>query len=202
VIQDTTQPSFERNRGNIKHPAGLGVIGNNADLGFFLHPWLVVEASGSRCIGYSNVVTWSPEAGATGKTARHYPQQPLEEKQSYPWIQAGKQSKQVLESAGELTIIADREGDINELFQQLPDESTHLLVGCCQDGLLTPEPRQAPKLYAPFAQQPQGGRFGLALKGDGGANPKKPTACSPMGQSRIGSCRPQRPSTGTLRLGS
>jgi hypothetical protein len=72
VIQDTTQPNFERNRGNITHQAGLGVIGNNADLGFFLHPSLVVEALSGRCIGYSNVITWSRQAVAWDKAVRNY----------------------------------------------------------------------------------------------------------------------------------
>lgn len=122
VIQDTTQPNFERNRGNIQNQAGLGVIGNNSALGFLLHPSLVVAAPSGRCIGYSNVITWSREAGAADKEARQYKQQPLADKESYRWIQAGQQSKQVLQQAGQLTILADREGDITELFQQLPDE--------------------------------------------------------------------------------
>ncbi len=170
VIQDTTQPNFERNRGNITTQAGLGVIGNNADLGFFLHPSLVIETQSSRCIGYSNVITWSREAGAADKEARDYKQLPLEEKESYRWIQAGQQSKPVLQQAGQLTIIADREGDITELFQQLPDERTHLLIRSCQDRRLAGD---SPKLYAFLAQLPPAGSFSLSIKGDARINRQK-----------------------------
>jgi hypothetical protein len=161
VIEDTTQPNFERNRSNITHQGGLGVIGNNADLGFFLHPSLVVEAPSGRCIGYSNVITWSREAGAAHKA--DYKQQPIEEKESYRWLQAAQESKSVLEQAGQLTIIADREADINELFQRLPDERTHLLIRACKDRGLANE---SLKLYACLAHQGEGGRFTLTVKGD------------------------------------
>lgn len=45
VIQDTIQPNFEKNRSNITNKEGLGVIGNNKSLGFFLHPSLIIDAS-------------------------------------------------------------------------------------------------------------------------------------------------------------
>ena len=163
VIQDPTQPNFEGNRSNIKQQTGLGVIGNKKDLGFFLHPSLVVEAQGGVCLGYSNVITWSRSADAAGKEARHYKAQPIETKESYRWLEASQESKQVLAAAGQLTIIADREGDITELFQQVPDERTHLLIRSCQDRLLA---HSEFKLYHYLAHQPQGGSFQLAIKSD------------------------------------
>jgi hypothetical protein len=120
VIEDTTQPNFEPNRGNIKQQTGLGLIGNKKDLGFFLHPSLVVEAQVGPCLGYSKVITWSREAAT--KKERHYKAQPIESKEGYPWLEASQESKQVLAPAGQLTRIADREGDITALFQQVPDE--------------------------------------------------------------------------------
>lgn len=163
VIQHTTQPNFERNRSNIKQQAGLGVIGNKKDLGFFLHPSLVVEAQGGACLGYSNVITWSRSVDAAGKEARHYKAQPIASKESYRWLEASQQSKQVLAATGQLTRIADREGDITELFQQVPDERTHLLIRSCQDRLLADSKL---KLYHYLAQQQPGGSFQLAIKND------------------------------------
>ena len=163
VIQDTTQPNFERNRQNIKDQTGLGVIGNNKDLGFFLHPCLVVAADSGRCIGYSNLYHWSREAEAASKEERRYKGQVIEQKESYRWIQAGKDSKQVLAAAGQLTIIADRESDITELLQQLPDERTHLLIRSAQDRNLA---ESSLKLYGYLAAQQEGGSFQLAIKND------------------------------------
>ena len=59
VIQDTTQPNFERNRQNISDQRQLGVIGDGALLGFFLHPSLVVCAGTGRSLGFSQVLCWS-----------------------------------------------------------------------------------------------------------------------------------------------
>ncbi|KAA5541229.1 hypothetical protein F0145_21605, partial [Adhaeribacter rhizoryzae] len=128
VFQDTTQPNFERNRRNISDQQQLGVIGDKQSLGFFLHPSLVVQADTGRCLGYSHVQVWSREAMAPDRKQRQYQKQPIEEKESYRWIQAAQASKQVLAKASALTIICDREGDISELFLQVPDNQTHLLV--------------------------------------------------------------------------
>jgi len=42
IFQDTTQPSYEKNSLRIKVGSGLGEIGDNKSLGYFLHPSLVV----------------------------------------------------------------------------------------------------------------------------------------------------------------
>jgi len=173
VIQDTTQPNFERNRQNIKDQSGLGVIGNNKDLGFFLHPCLVVGAHTGRCIGYSHLYHWSREAQAASKEERHYKGQAIEDKESYRWIQAGQESKSVLAAAGQLTLIADREGDITELLQQLPDERTHLLIRSAQDRCLADS---SLKLYGYLDTQGEGGRFELTIKGDERSKQKKRSA--------------------------
>lgn len=107
---------MERNRANIRDHQQLGVIGDKQSLGFFLHPSLVVAADTGRCIGYSHVHTWSREATALDRKQRQYQKQPIEEKESYRWIQAAQASKQVLEKAGQLTVICDREGDIGSCF--------------------------------------------------------------------------------------
>ena len=160
VFQDTTQPNLERNRGNITDFQQLGVIGDQQSLGFFLHPALVVAAASGRCIGYSAVQTWSREAQALDKKQRQYKKQPLEEKESYRWLEVAQQSKQVLQQAGQLTVICDREGDIGELFKRVPDEKTHLLVRSRADRKLAGSPG---KLSGALAALPEGGRYRLQL---------------------------------------
>ena len=91
-IQDTTQPNFNRNRENIGDKTGLGVIGDGASLGFFLHPSLVVGAGDGRAIGYSHIETWSREASVPksekekkrDKEAKR--KLPIEAKESYRWV--------------------------------------------------------------------------------------------------------------------
>ncbi|WP_162056526.1 IS4 family transposase, partial [Pontibacter pamirensis] len=163
VFQDTTQPNFERNRGNISDGRELGVIGDRASLGFFLHPSLVVGASDGHCLGYSHVKTWSRDMAAQDKSERFYKKQPIEEKESYRWIEAAESSNALLEKAGRVTHVCDREGDISELFLRVPDgEKTHLLVRSSADRLLA----GGGKLSTALADLPEAGIHRLTLKGD------------------------------------
>jgi hypothetical protein len=45
---------------------------------------------------------------------------PIEEKESYKWIESSLKTKKVLEKASEIIIIQDREGDIYEQFCLVP----------------------------------------------------------------------------------
>ena len=163
VFQDTTQPNLERNRGNIADQQQLGVIGDQQSLGFFLHPALVVAADSGRCLGYSAVHTWSREATGLDKEQRQYKQQPMEEKESHRWLAVAQQSQQVLQKAGQLTVVCDREGDIGELFLRVPDAQTQLLVRSSSDRKLA---GRSAKLSGVLAALPEGGRYCFPLAAD------------------------------------
>lgn len=175
VFEDTTEPNLERNRRNIANQEGLGVIGDNKSLGFFLHPSLVVEAPTGRCIGYSHLATWSRPEGGPDKFERGYKRLPIEQKESYRWIEAALASRQVLKEAAQVTMVADREADIGELFEALIDQepaegqqpvkgpNMHLLIRSRSDRKLKGSPQ---KLYGHLQEQPLAGAFTLSLKGD------------------------------------
>jgi hypothetical protein len=163
VFQDTTQPNFEHNRSNITDFEQLGVLADRRSLGFFLHPALVVQADTGRCIGYSHVHTWSRQAEAADKNQRQYKKQPIEEKESFRWLQAAQVSKQVLSQAASLTVVCDREGDIGEFFLQVPDERTHLLVRSNADRQLA---QGAGKLSVLLGELPEMSHYSLKLRGD------------------------------------
>jgi hypothetical protein len=156
VIQDTTQPNFERNRANISQMDGLGVIGDGKSLGFFLHPSLVVEAESGRCVGFSDIQTWSREAP---NKERKYRNLPIEEKESIKWIKGHQNSQMRLSQAGMMTTIADREGDISELFERRG--IGELLIRSRADRNL-----KEGKLYEHLASQEVSGSFKLLIKGD------------------------------------
>lgn len=52
----------------------------------------------------------------------------IEEKESYKWIDGFKQSIQVLNKAKHITLIADRECDMIEVLDRLPDDKVDLVV--------------------------------------------------------------------------
>jgi hypothetical protein len=181
VIQDTTQPNFNRNKDNILDKRGLGVIGDGASLGFFLHPSLVVRADDHRAVGYSHIETWSREAPPVRteeEKKRHKEAQkklPIEEKESNRWLKSANSSKTVLEKAGMLTHISDREGDIGEFFARIPDEKNHLIVRSSSNrniiGYDADGEAKETNLFEHLAgQEVSGEAYEIELKGDPRAN--------------------------------
>lgn len=60
---------------------------------------------------------------------------PIEEKESYRWIENVRQSTALLDEAQRCVHIADREGDIYELFSAVMGIGTHFLIRICVDRM-------------------------------------------------------------------
>lgn len=148
VLNDTTQLNFEGHRNFLdRHDEHLGPIGNDKDLGFFLHPGLVLDAEQGVGIGFSYVKIWNRHYSKTDRHDRNYQSQPIEEKESYRWIECGIESKQHLKAASHITVIADRESDIYSEFVMLHDTDTDLIIRSSQDrGLYDSSKRLYEKL--------------------------------------------------------
>jgi len=84
---------------------------------------------------------------------------PIEEKESFKWIKACKESKQHLLAASSITFIEDREGDIYEQFASIPDERTHLIIGSRDNRNLS----NGNKLFDELSQQPPAGSYAIEL---------------------------------------
>lgn len=130
-IQDTTEINYQA---HARRVSGLGPVGNGTDQGLFLHPLLVVDAASNTCLGFGAIHTWIrdqaiiKEGVNKKKTSRDHQRIPIEEKESYRWLEVAAQGKVQLEQAKLLTIIADRESDIYEEWHRIPNEKTHLLT--------------------------------------------------------------------------
>jgi len=61
---------------------------------------------------------------------------PIEEKESYRWLENLKHSTELLQDPGRCVHIGDRESDIYELFVLAKEYNTHFLVRICQDRLI------------------------------------------------------------------
>ena len=129
-IQDTSEINYQAHS---KKVSGLGKVGNGKDVGFFIHPLLVVDAKNETCLGLGAIKTWC----RTAEASANYASLPLEEKESYRWLETAEKAKAVLSEADKMTIIADRESDIYEEWYRLPDERTYLLTRACRDRKLT-----------------------------------------------------------------
>lgn len=147
-ISDTTEINLQTHTNRVKSST-LGVVGNNADIGFFLHPTLLLDAQHGECLGFSSIQLWTRAFDKLDKHQRHYEHLPIEEKESYKWIRSMQDSRTQLSEASMLTMISDREGDMYEVFNQLSDEKTHVLVRACRNRKLH---QSEEKLYEALQQ--------------------------------------------------
>ena len=133
VIEDTTEFCFETE--HHRNRKGLGYLTSGYQFGFFVHPALVVDAKSGACLGLSNVQFWTREQRGTTKDDA-YKKLPIEQKESLRWISVAEKSKEALHRTKMMTIIADRESDIYEAWDRIPDSRTHALIRAQADRRL------------------------------------------------------------------
>ena len=157
-IHDTTQFNFQAHAGRLGDDSGLGVIGDNASLGFFLHPTLVVAADTGHALGLSHVKLWTRPPGQPGKAIRK--RLPIESKESFRWVESVVGSREALPAPVTLTTVADREGDLYDLFYRLPT-GTEALVRSRADRRT-----RSGTLFGDLAAAPVSGEATVHLRGD------------------------------------
>lgn len=164
-LQDTSEINYEKHR-NFFHLADedLGPVGNNTDLGFFLHPMLVVDANGYFPLGFSSIHCWNRRFDKQDKHQRGYKNQPIEAKESYRWISTGNESIELLkDSVSHLTIIGDRESDIYQEFVDLKTGHSDLLIRSKENRGLYGEKK---KLYEYLSEQPVSDTYKVQVHSD------------------------------------
>jgi len=162
VIQDTTELNYEHHAGYLdRADADLGPTGNNKDIGFFLHPCLVLDKETGLLLGASDVYLWNRRYDKQDKHERKYGKQAIEEKESYRWIACAQRSKKILCDATSMLFVSDRESDIYEEFALLPDARCDVLVRSKENRRLH---EKAEKLYEYLETQPEAGRINLQIR--------------------------------------
>jgi hypothetical protein len=114
-IQDTTELDYTTKKGI----AGLGPLNYETRRGLYLHPTLAVTPQRVP-LGLLDLHSWAREPGSLGQNKD--PDRPLEEKESVRWVDGFAHVNELAETLPEtrLTYIADREGDLYELFVEAP----------------------------------------------------------------------------------
>jgi hypothetical protein len=134
--QDTTTLNYST------HPQtqGLGPISNNRDktLGLFLHSTLALTPNGQP-LGLLHAQTWARSGRHFGRSSNQRNRTPRTQKESQKWMDS-LSACQALASrcvATTLVNVADREGDLYDLFEQAlapsVDPAVHLLVRAQHD---------------------------------------------------------------------
>lgn len=162
-VQDTCEINLSGHKGRLKPHSGLG-LSDKSDTAhcFKLHPGLVLEASNLSPLGFSYIKVFHRPEEMPDRIERNYKKQPIEDKESYKWIEVAKKSKDILKDAESVTFIEDREGDIYEQFAQIADEKHHLLIRSRTDRNLI----NGSSLYKVVESEPVAGSYTIELPTD------------------------------------
>lgn len=146
VIQDTTEFSFQReNKEAIGItrivPRGVDLFGKPVQYkkcGVLMHSSLAISDTGLP-LGLTAIKFWTREQfKGTNALKRHInpTRIPIEQKESYRWLENLKQSTALLQAPKRCVHIGDRESDIYELFCIAQELGTHFLVRTCVNRLI------------------------------------------------------------------
>jgi len=170
-IQDTSDVNLYNHKNRIRKDDYIGTTNAKiGGLGFHIHPGFVIDAESFMPYGFSTIMIWNRSHEQAKKEATHRKRMlPIEGKESYSWIETSLKSKEVLQTAREIIIIQDREGDIYEQFAIVPDPKTHLLIRAKTNRTLPGEQ----KLFDYLSSQPLQGSYQVKVEGDKRRNTQK-----------------------------
>lgn len=145
VLHDTTEFSYHRD-----DPEAIGILqklatpyankgkpGHHTTCGVLMHSSLVVTTDGLP-LGLAAIKFWTRSKfhGANAlKRSINPTRVPIEQKESYRWLENVRQSTALLAEPRRMVHIGDRESDIYELFSTAHQVGTHFLLRTCVDRL-------------------------------------------------------------------
>jgi hypothetical protein len=161
AIQDTSFLNYTR------HPqtTGLGAIGNKRQQqrGCGMHSTLAVTPQGLPL----GLLTQDFFTRAVDEPA-HRPAElrllPIEEKESYRWLQAFEQTLALAPAGVEVITVCDREADIYEMFALAQEQKASLLVRASSNRVLLET--DVRKLWSKVERQPCAGQLVVQIPGN------------------------------------
>jgi len=147
-------------------------VGNGKDIGFFLHPVLVTEAGsgGSSDVGHCGGILGladafvrtrakAPPGGRKAREAQRKKARPIAMRESGRWLDGLRAAERTLAGAAMVTVVADCESDIYDLFAAPRADHVHLLVRAEHDRCLA----GGTKLFAAMAASPPVAAWTIAV---------------------------------------
>jgi hypothetical protein len=128
AIEDTTELHFPTHAASKR---GFGKAGNGEDIGLFLHPVLAVDAGHGGILGLVDCAVINRTGGKAGDRRKRS----AGEKESRRWLDGAEAAADRLPEASGITLVADRESDIYDLFARRPAR-VDLLCRSAQDRVV------------------------------------------------------------------
>lgn len=169
-IQDTVFVSY----GTHRRTKGLGPIGtSNAvhERGLIMHNAVAFTSSGVP-LGILSQQIWAREEVSETEAAQEkigrLQVTPIEEKESFKWIQGLRETHERVAGKAELITVADRESDIWEFLTEAKEANRHFLVRARVDRHLVPEENECcEKMVEALAAAPLLGSKSVQIPGNG-----------------------------------
>ena len=133
IYADSSNIILHNKKNRIKDDVGLTRISNNQHLtykGLLLHTNQVFDQDTHESLGNSHTVFINRKLEsrlAKGEVQKRCVET-IEQKESYKWIEGFEYSKKLLEESTQMTLVGDREADIIELIDRLPDKKTDVVI--------------------------------------------------------------------------
>lgn len=119
LVQDTSEISF----GFHPFQSGLSEVGSGAQLGFFVHPVIALDAQSHICLGLANVEVFKRGPKFINRNKENF-----ESKQSYRWLSSVQTAKKNCGPCKGITVISDREGDIYDALCGYKSDSMDFVI--------------------------------------------------------------------------
>ena len=160
AIQDTTFLNFSQGKKN----KSLGPIGdrNSQAQGMVLHHTLAVTPE-NLPLGILTQKIWTRN-GFNEKTEEENWKTPIEDKESYKWIEALRDVNKLVSTADRVVTVCDREADIYEFISEAFSLKAEILIRASADRKLAEEPEH--RLFDRLGSMPLIGEVELHLPRD------------------------------------
>lgn len=130
AIVDTTAISCFGHANRLQSKNGLGPISESYTLGYCLQPILCLDAEDKMPLGISSVHIWN----RSNEQLIDHHKRFITERESNKWYTPVKEARDtVLKEADHITFVMDREGDIYEVMEGVPDSHTDIVIRAHHD---------------------------------------------------------------------
>ena len=184
LIEDSSEISF----GYAPFQQGLAKVGNGAEMGFYLHPVIAMDADEYLCLGLVGLEVFKRE-----QREQHYNKLPFEQKQSFRWLSSARSARAHCAAARAHTVVTAREGDIYEALCGYRHSGLDFVVRCWHNRPLA-EAAAAAELWSLVASWPVAGEYECLLP-----RTDKRSAHTARLEVKYGSVNLARPTRGTAK---